>query len=454
MNVNTHSGHRNRAVLKVVQLRSRQRGAVLVAYAAMIIGLTGFAGLAVDVGYLQYSKRRIQAAADAAAMGALRELELGDTDLSAAGQNDASLNGFTNGQSSTTVTINNPPASGSFTGEDTAVQAIVTRAIPTFFMRLFGQNSVMISAQAVSQTSTTQGSVGGCIFVMDPSASGAFTVDGNVTLNTACGAVVNSDSAQAFTMVGTSAFNLANGAQVGVVGPGTAGEGWSLSGGASLTNTTTSSSESPINIKTFSDPLANVAAPASAGMSVVVNSGGESVNPSSTAALQPGIYCGGMDLKGTVTLGAGTYVLAGGGMTIDSQATVSGSNVMFYNTNSNFSTSCKHASKSDAGSFSFNGGASINLAGATSTGVLFFDDRGVTGLSHTINGNSTSTFDGAMYFLHGAVTFEGNNKTPGFLYIVSNTLEMKGNASLGNDHSDLTSVYTLAPSSTGGGLVQ
>ena len=442
----------------IISRRKRQRGTIMVLYAAMIMGLVGFAGLAVDVGYMQYTKRRIQQAADAAAMGALRELELGNSDLTLAGRNDSALNGFTNGSNNTTVTINNPPISGSFAGSTSAVQAVVSRTIPTFFMMAFGQTSVSLSAQAVAQTSSTYGSVGGCIFVMDPSVGGAFTVDGNMTLTTACGVMVKSDSTTAFTQIGNSTINLASGAQVGVVGPGTAGAGWSLGGSSQIINTQTGHSESPVNIQSFNDPLANAAAPTPTGLTVRVSSGGFSDNPHDVNTLSPGIYCGGMNLKGTDTLSAGTYVLAGGGMTINSQATVSGNDVMIYNTTSgSASWGCHSSSTSDAQSFTFNGGATINLEGATDqgapVGILFFDDRNVTGLSHKINGNSNSTFDGAMYFLNAFTKFNGTNKTPGFLYLVSNTLEINGNANLGNDHSDLSNVYTLAPTSTGGGLV-
>jgi Flp pilus assembly protein TadG len=430
--------------------RTKQGGFIAVAYAAMILGMVGFVGLAVDVGYMQYERRRLQAAADAAAMGALREMELGNTDLTTAGQNDSALNGFTNGQGNTTVTINNPPASGTYSGVSTAVQAIVQKRVPTFFMSVFGQSAVTLSAQAVAQTTTTYGSVGGCIFVLDPTASGAFSIVGNVTISSACGAVVNSNSSSAFSMTGSSSFTLNNGAVVGVVGPGTAGEGWSFSGGGKLVNGSTGQTEYPTNIQSFGDPLANVAAPTASGLTVQSTST-YSVKPNQTVTANPGIYCGGMDLKGTVTFNPGTYVLAGGGMTINAQANITGSNVTFYNTTGSFSASC---GSSSAGSMTFNGGATINLAGSTSTGVLFFEDRNVTGLSHTINGNSSSTFDGALYFKNANLTFSGTNKTPGFLYIVVDTLSLKGNANLGNDHSDLTSVYTIAPTATGGGIVQ
>ena len=66
--------------------------------------MLAFTGLAFDVGYLQWSRMGAQAAADAAAMGGLRELELGNSaNIATAGLNDAALNGFTNGVGNTTV---------------------------------------------------------------------------------------------------------------------------------------------------------------------------------------------------------------------------------------------------------------------------------------------------------------------------------------------------------------
>lgn len=434
--------------------QENERGTLIVIYAGMILGLMGFAGLAIDVGYLQYEQRRIQAAADAAAMGALREMERGNTDLTSAGRYDASLNGFTNDKNDVTVTISNPPDSGAYEDDKTAVQAIVKKKVPTFFMRIFGQNSTGLTAAATAQTSTNYGSVGGCIFVLDGTADKAFTVAGTGNMTSACGAVVDSTASDAFYMTGTSNFVLNQGANVGVVGPGT-GQGWLFSGGGTLVNGTTGKSESPVNIQTFSDPLASITAPT--GGNVVATN--EHINPQASATLYPGVYCNGMFLQGTVDFKSGTYILAGGGLQVDSTATLTnsdGNGVMFYNTSGSYNSACGTIS---AGAIKFNGGSTTTLTGLNVTdgsgtcGVLFFEDRSITGLSHTINGTSTSTFDGALYFPHANLTFTGTNKTPGFLYIVSDTLTLNGTANLSNDHSELANVNTLAPTSTGGGLV-
>src|SRR5579885_1362433 len=274
---------------------SRERGFLSIMFALMIVVLIGFTGLAIDAGYLQWQKGRIQAAADAAAMGALRELELKKTDLVAAGQNDAALNGFTDGQDSTTVTISNPPTSGNYSGNTEAVQATVTRVVPTYFMRIFGQGGVTLSATAVARTTSTQGSLGACIFALDQHASNALYFFGDSATTTACGAVVNSDNSSALVIQGSTTVTMNNGAKIGVVGPG-AGSGWSFVGGGQLLDGSTGQSESPVNIQHFNDPLGNVAAP-TPGTLTIQPQGGKVINKDT--ALSPGVYCGGLTIHAT-----------------------------------------------------------------------------------------------------------------------------------------------------------
>ena len=62
-----------------------ERGMVAIVAAVSMLGLLGFTGMAVDVGYLQWTQVRIQDAADAAAQAALIELENGQTDFVSVG---------------------------------------------------------------------------------------------------------------------------------------------------------------------------------------------------------------------------------------------------------------------------------------------------------------------------------------------------------------------------------
>src|SRR5579863_5588984 len=184
--------------------RERRRGFVGITTALVITGMLAFTGLAFDVGYLQWRRTGIQSAADAAVMGALRELELGNTgNINAAGLNDAALNGYTNGANGATVTINSPPLSGGYKGDSRAVEAIVSRTVPTFFMMILGANSLQISARAVGRTTSSSGSIGGCVFGLDPSARRAVQIAGAPSVTVACSVLVNSNDSQAFEMEGS-----------------------------------------------------------------------------------------------------------------------------------------------------------------------------------------------------------------------------------------------------------
>ena len=123
---------------------------MLVNFVIVLTLLIGFFGLAIDVGMLELKKVQLQNAADAAVLGAVYEHGRGNANWESGGIADAGLNGFTNGVNDVTVTISNPPASGSFSGNKNAVQAVVTQVVGTTFIR----SSPKLIAQAVSLLST------------------------------------------------------------------------------------------------------------------------------------------------------------------------------------------------------------------------------------------------------------------------------------------------------------
>jgi hypothetical protein len=151
--------------------------------------------------------------------------------------------------------------------------------------------------------------------------------------------------------------------------------------------------------------------------------------------LYPGTYCGGISVHGNAVLhfNAGTYVLAGGGMSLSANTTMTGTEVTFYNT----------TGTGGYGAISLNGNTTANFSAPTSgplAGILFFQDRAVptTGASSTISGNATSTFDGAMYFPTTAVAFKGNSSATGYSIVVADKLTVSGNASIGSNYSSLS----------------
>jgi uncharacterized membrane protein len=101
-----------------------QKGQVIPLIALSLGALLGFGGIGVDVGYLEYRQQAQQSATDAAAAGgaeALLRAGCPSTQANAVANSDAASNGFQNGINNVTVTVQNPPTSGPFAGNDCAV---------------------------------------------------------------------------------------------------------------------------------------------------------------------------------------------------------------------------------------------------------------------------------------------------------------------------------------------
>ena len=445
--------------------RRRKRGFVGITSAVVITGMLAFTGLAFDVGYLQWSRMSLQGAADAAAMGGLRELELGNSStISTAGLNDASLNGFTNGVNNTTVTINNPPLSGSYAGGSHAVEAIVTRTVPTFFMMILGRNSVSVAARAVAMTTSSSGSIGGVIFALDPTASRSFQIAGATSVTSAGSAIVDSNSSQAFEMEGTETFYMQNHSKVGVYG------NWQLNGQTQVWDVASNAKTNPVTIASrVADPLAAVPAPTSgavvSGSAVTYDMNHKPTNNT----LQPGVYCGGLTVNNTngatFKMAAGTYIMAGGGVHFQSQAIIDATaGVTVYNTSASASNMWGCGSTHAYAPISIDGQATLTMkapASGSLTGIAFFEDRStsVTGSNPTLNpnkivGGATTKIDGALYFHNTELQFSGANSVNGYMVIVADMFVINGNSTFGNNYSSLSSSNYFAPQSTGGGLVE
>jgi len=106
-----------------------ERGQVLPLIAVALAVLMGFAGIAVDVAYLEYRQQTQQTATDAAAAGGAEALLHAGCPNSTAANNaalaNASNNGYPNG-GNILVTPNNPPASGPFASNPCAVSVTIT----------------------------------------------------------------------------------------------------------------------------------------------------------------------------------------------------------------------------------------------------------------------------------------------------------------------------------------
>lgn len=392
-------------------LGGAKRGQILVLSALSMVVLMGFAAVAIDIGSLWNTKRRMQTAADAAAVAGARELKNGNDPVAAA-RLDASQNGFTHSSNGIVVTVNHPPKIGGYSADNTAVETVISQARPTFFMRVLKINSVAVSARAVARA----GKSNGCIWIMDPSANNALVVSGSGSITSSCSIQVNSSSSDAMNLSGGACIT---GPTVNIVG-----------------NYRNSSScilnpKPNTGVALVADPFASVPAP--------ITTGGCDHNKFSvtgTMTLSPGKYCGGITISGGATgnLNPGMYILAGGGLTVSGGSRINGTGVTFYNTNG------QGVGGSSYSPIVISGTSGSVLSAPTSgtySGMLFFEDRSInSSAQNTVSGGSNSQINGAMYFLNSPLVYSGgSNNTPSNTQIVADTLTVSGPSYLGGSAS-------------------
>lgn len=158
--------------------------------ALSLIVLLGFAALSIDIGYIAFSQRRLQAGTDAAAMAGAMDLwksasatAFADARAYAAGQGNNTLpNGVTVTSttvqglalSATSVPLPASQAASTYNGIQVTQQA----SVPLFFARIFGINTKTISAtsKAGAGFGATPYNV---MIVLDTTRSMATTTDSN-----------------------------------------------------------------------------------------------------------------------------------------------------------------------------------------------------------------------------------------------------------------------------------
>ena len=317
-------------------------------------------------------------------------------------------------QGSVTVAINNPPSTGPNTSNTAYVEAIVSKPEPTYFLSVIGINTMTVSARAVAY----EGNGPNCIYVMDPTASSALSASGSASIQSGCGVMVDSSSSSAIALSGSATVTAPT---IGVVG------GYTGGGSSSFTPTPKT------GVIAASDPLAYVQAPtvgSCAHTNLSLNNGGTS---GSYYQLYAGTYCGGITISnGFVNFNAGTYVLAGGGLTANGGPVMTGTGITFYNT----------TGTGGYQAITLTGGSTSNFSAPTSgslTGILFFQDRSIPGSAagSTVSGSSRSTFDGALYFPTTTLTYSGSSSLSGYNIVVADKVALSGSSTIGTNYTSL-----------------
>ena len=231
--------------------RKREAGQVLPLLVLALVGLLGFAALALDGGNLYTEQRRAQAAADNAVMAAaLQEMngitgnstqanfdcasinvndpaQAAAVPLALAACHNASQNGYTASDPHTTVVFHLPPVHGAYAGNSQYMEVVITQTVPTALAHLvYGQDPIPVTVIAVAHGTPTGPIMPGyALSAMKPDCGSGGTIymqskgggSGGGASLTDGGAFVNANCPSALKMTGGDTL-MTNGPPIDVVG--------------------------------------------------------------------------------------------------------------------------------------------------------------------------------------------------------------------------------------------
>jgi hypothetical protein len=403
-----------------------------------LIAMFGLLGLVVDIGWAYFRRHAAQAAADAAALAAVEAAVAGGSGAFPCESNGvachaepcpaavpeppahnlhngclyAAANGFPNrGLTTAAMEAGLGPTAPTAPGATVRywVTARVGQRLPQLFSAVLGNTLLTASARATAGVFVTGENA--CLYVLDPAAPAAFVADGAPEVSAAgCDIYVNSRDPQAMVVAGGGSVTAAS---VSVVG------GVDTRGDPAAIN------PNPVtHAPAIQDPFASLPAPPVGACDQT----GWRITGGDSAVLDPGVYCGGLDISGqaSVTLRPGVYVLNGGGLSMSGHAKLSGAGVTIFNTAQGY----------DFGPVNVAGGADVHLAApdsGTYKGILFFQDRNLASPpeSHFVGG-STMHLNGSVYYPSGGIRFAGGGDSD-FTALLARTVIFTGNSSFRPD---------------------
>jgi Flp pilus assembly protein TadG len=399
--------------LRALARDRRAATAVVMALGATV--LIGVTGLAIDVASWEVTLRRMQGAADQAALAGLTASDAGEDYTTEAKAVTAKL-GFVNSQGGVIVTVN---SNYNYNG-NSAFEVTISQPQSLMFTGLFLSTAPTVTATAVANS--VKGNM--CVMALDTTgktAIGSVDLTGTTTVSMPNCDLYNDSPVAASTELkggaGLSARNIF------------------LAGGISETNNTTISASG--SLRTYSTPMPNPYASLTIPTYSGCNQTGKyevqtntNIVPANSSV--PYVFCGDVtvDSGATLNLSAGTYIINAGNLTVNGGGSLVGTGVTIILTSS---TGSKY------GSISFNGNSTITLsaptAGATAgiPGVAIWDTNPtMTASGDTFNGGTTENINGAIYAPNQQLNYSGGSSTTtGCTQLVALTVTFTGNANFG-----------------------
>ncbi|MCJ2049654.1 TadE/TadG family type IV pilus assembly protein [Methylobacterium sp. J-070] len=381
--------------------RPDNRGGVAVIFGLSSIVLFGLAGGGIDYARLSYRRAQLQTATDVGTLTGGNMLKLAQTTT-----DTQSVSGVT----TQAIRDNAKPVAGvPFTvqvrvsDDGTSVTAQTQEIFPLPFGRIIGVPSATIT---VSAQSKLVGKTRLCVLALDPTSNGTLTAQDQASV-TASQCSVYSDSAS------TSGVTLQNQATILATSICSAG-------GNSVSTSNPPQPGPKSGCPSLKDPLAVIAPPTSSGCTYT------NTVVTTSQTLYPGTYCNGLKItKGaTATLSPGVYVIDTGPLTVDANATLTGSYVGIY-------------LKSQQTTLNLTAASTINLTAPRDgpmSGLLFYEDPTAPLLrEHKISSNGARQLLGTIYMPRGKLTVDSHGAVAdqsAYTVIVSRQLKVASSANL------------------------
>jgi Flp pilus assembly protein TadG len=395
-----------------------EKGAIAVIFALALVPILGVSGAAIDYARATQTRGKLQAAVDAAAIAALTFKANTDSQRQVNGTAVFQANQPVGVTSTVSVTANNKEATVS-----------ANSSVETSFLKVLQIRKIEVSTLA--KAVRTKSGPPACVLGLSKTAAPAIEVTGNADGEFKnCVLYSNSSGSPAMSIGGSSKLKA---------------DGYCAVGWVSSSNALSPSPQS--NCPEVTDPFASVSAPLDTVCTASTTN--VKVKPKESRTLDPGVYCGGLDLQGDVMLNKGLYVIKDGGLSMNSQGSIIGRGVTFYLMGQN------------AG-FDINGGANLDLSPMTEgpyMGLLLVQDRNSNvGGTSKLNGNASTTLTGAIYAPTQLVRMNGTsgvNQTNTNMPVVADRVEIKGDSTVRVDASlDLKLIAPMPRMETGARLSQ
>ena len=402
-------------------LRDRRGNALIIAGAALPL-IIGAAGLATDTVQWALWKRQLQRAADSAALAGVYAEAQGNAVSTCSNYTSSTFSqpvGWdvrknNKAWPTTSCTVQNPPTTGSYTGDNKAVRVSLSVQQILPFSGFFVSTAPTITAAA---TATLQQTGSYCLVALKNTNVASITVGGSSAVNLGCGAISNSTSSTSAVSSNGNAYTF-NASPVAAAGNVPSDL---LSHGASNLQPYHIPEADPFAGKYSTDIPAGV----TCGNFQSHTSGGNG-NNSGPQHLSPGCYTQfSPSGNNSYVMDPGVYYLNNTDFSPGGTVTLTGTGVTIILTGTS------------PGSVSLSGNQTIQLSAPT-TGAyakMLFIQAGnaSTDNLNKINGTSGSYFDGAMYFPNGKAQFNG---TSGAMtqcaMVVADLVDFTGNTNLQN----------------------